>query len=83
MSVYSQDYSIFLECLRQARRRSGISQRELAQRLDKSASYVAKVETGYNRMDIHQIRCYLDAVEIPFLEFMQQFEEAVQQKLKT
>lgn len=78
-STYSREYRIFLERLRAARKKSQLSQRELAERLDKSYSYVAKLETGDSRMDIYQIRLYLRAVNMPFLEFMQEYEAALQQ----
>jgi len=60
-----------------------LSQRELAERLHKSYSYVAKCETGYARMDVYQIRIYLRAVNVPFLTFMQQYEAALQEALNT
>lgn len=75
-SVYTREYRLFLALLRQAREEAGLSQRQLAQKLDKSRSYVAKLETGYSRMDIYQIRRYLQAVEKPFLEFMRAYEAA-------
>jgi transcriptional regulator with XRE-family HTH domain len=77
-STYSSEYRIFLQQLRAAREKSQLSQRELAERLNKSYSYVAKLETGYSRMDIYQIRLYLRAVGMPFLEFMQEYEAALQ-----
>lgn len=73
-SVYTREYQVFLLCLVAARERSGLSQRALAEKLDRSYSYVAKCETGYVRMDIYQIRQYLDAVKMPFVEFMQEYE---------
>lgn len=78
-STYSKEYQVFLEQLRRARENAGLSQREVAQRLEKSFSYVAKVETGYSRMDIYQIRLYLRAVDAPFLDFMREYEAACQQ----
>ena len=76
-SVYTREYRVFLEQLRSARDRSGCSQRELADRLGKSRSYVAKLETGYSRMDIYQIRTYLSAINVPFLDFMNEYEAAL------
>lgn len=78
-TVYTPEYQVFLGLLKAAREQSGLTQRGLAARLGKSYSYVAKIETGYARMDIVQIRLYLDAVGTPFLEFMRRFEEAVRQ----
>ena len=78
-SVYTRDYLVFLAVLRKAREDAGLTQRQLALKLDKSYSYVAKLETGYSRMDIYQIRCYLQAVGMPFLQFMQAYEAAFQE----
>ena len=78
-TVYAPEYRVFLSLLKSAREQAGLTQRELAARMGKSYSYIAKIETGYARMDIVQIRSYLDAVGTPFLDFMRRFEEAVQQ----
>lgn len=75
-SVYTREYRVFLKLLRKAREDAGLTQRELARKLEKSYSFVAKLETGYSRMDIFQIRCYLQAVGMPFLQFMQDYEKA-------
>lgn len=76
-SIYTSEYQVFLAHLKSERKRSGLTQRELAARRGKSYSYVAKLETGYARMDIYQIRQYLQAVQMPFLDFMRQYDEAV------
>lgn len=79
-STHTREYQIFLIHLRAARERAGLTQRELAERLEKSYSYVAKVETGYTRMDIYQISCYLKAVGTPFRDFMLNYIEAIEQE---
>lgn len=76
-SVYTREYRVFLRHLVAAREESGLSQRALAEKLDRSFSYIAKCETGYVRMDIYQIRQYLDAVKMPFLLFMQRYEHSL------
>lgn len=76
-SVYSPEYQMFLVHLKATRERAGLSQRDLAERLQRSYSYVAKIETGYTRMDIYQIRCYLHAVGVDFLDFMRDYNAAV------
>ncbi len=44
-------YRAFMERLRAARQRSGLTQREAAQRLRKPQSYIAKSEQGERRVD--------------------------------
>jgi transcriptional regulator with XRE-family HTH domain len=74
-SVYSPEYQVFLRLLKEARHKANLSQREVAARLGKSYSYVAKCETGAVRMDIYQIQLYLKAVGMSFLDFMQAYND--------
>lgn len=53
-------------------------QRALAEKLEKSYSYIAKCETGYVRMDIYQICEYLKAVDMPLSKFMQRYGKALE-----
>lgn len=45
-SIYSKDYGVFLQHLRQAREQSGLTQIELARRLSTTQSFVSKCERG-------------------------------------
>ena len=49
--VHSDEYQAFLIRLRDARKRAGLSQTEVACRLGKPQSYVAKCESGERRVD--------------------------------
>jgi transcriptional regulator with XRE-family HTH domain len=51
-TLHSADYARFLGLLRQARKDAGIVQQELADRLGKPQSFVAKVERGERRIDV-------------------------------
>lgn len=51
MNIYDPRYQEFLRRLRQARKESGLSQKESAQRLCKPQSYVSKCEAGERRVD--------------------------------
>jgi transcriptional regulator with XRE-family HTH domain len=51
-TLHSPDYARFLGLLRQARKDAGIVQQELADRLSKPQSFVAKVERGERRIDV-------------------------------
>ena len=53
-SVHTAEYAALLEMLREARRRAGVTQVELAARLRKSQSFVSKVEVGETRVDVIQ-----------------------------
>ena len=64
-----------LALLRAARERAGLTQYALAERLGRSQSYVGKCEMGERRLDLVQLRDFCLALDVPFLEFVQKFEE--------
>lgn len=51
-STFSPKYEQFRALLVQARKESGLTQRELAARLERPQSYVSKYENGERRLDL-------------------------------
>ena len=51
-SVHSRQYRVFIDCLVAARKAAGLSQQELASRLRKPQSFVAKYEARERRLDV-------------------------------
>ena len=51
-SVFTNEYAIFLKILLFARKKSGLTQLELAKKLKQPQSYVSKYEKGERRLDI-------------------------------
>lgn len=51
-SLYSSKYRLFLAILVEARKRSGMTQQELANKLKRPQSFVSKVENGERRIDV-------------------------------
>ena len=49
--VSSQSYQVAIGVLVGARKQAGLTQRDLANRLGKPPSFVAKIETGERRLD--------------------------------
>ena len=54
-SLHSEGYSLFLRQLRAARKSAGITQIELAERLDETQSFVSKCERGERRIDVVEL----------------------------
>jgi transcriptional regulator with XRE-family HTH domain len=54
-SVYSERYQAFLQRLRAARKSAGLTQEEVALRLNVHQSYVSKCESGERRVDIIEL----------------------------
>lgn len=76
-SIYSREYSIFLEQLRNAREENGLTQIEVAERLGRTQSFVSKAERGERRIDIVELRAFCKATEIDFLTFIDRVEKAL------
>jgi transcriptional regulator with XRE-family HTH domain len=62
--VTSEAYSSLIEVLVQVRQEAGLSQRDLAERLEKPRSYVSKIETKERRIDVLELLDLADGVEI-------------------
>jgi ribosome-binding protein aMBF1 (putative translation factor) len=53
-SVHSPEHAAFCELMVQARKKAGLTQHEVAERLKKPQSFVAKYEGGERRIDVIQ-----------------------------
>lgn len=76
-SIYSREYSLFLEQLRKAREDKGLTQTELAERLGQTQSFVSKVERGERRIDIVELRSFCRSVGIGFPTFVAQIDKVL------
>ena len=61
-SVHSEPYSVFAALLVSARKRAGMRQIELAQKLNKPQSFVSKFECGERRLDVIEFLIIMDAL---------------------
>ena len=55
-SVHSEDYRKIIERLKEARFAVGLSQQDVAEKLDKPQSYISKIESGERRLDVAEIK---------------------------
>jgi ribosome-binding protein aMBF1 (putative translation factor) len=62
-SVHSSAQQAFCELMVQARRKSGLTQQQLADRLRKPQSFVAKYEGGERRLDVVEFVEVMRAME--------------------
>jgi len=51
-SVHSDEYKVVLKTLVDMRHEAGLTQRELAQRLNREHSFVWRIESGERRLDV-------------------------------
>ena len=62
--MVSPDYRVAIDAIRAARVECGLSQRELARRLQKPPSFVNKIEKLERRLDILEFITIADAIGI-------------------
>jgi len=76
-SIQRDEYRVFASLLRQARANAGVTQRQVAERMEVAHSFINKAEHADLRLDIVQIRDYLHAIGKPFTNFMTEYDEAL------
>jgi len=54
--IYSNGHKFLAQQLRKAREVSGLNQKEAAEILDKTQSYISKIEAGQRRIDVIQLQ---------------------------
>ncbi len=71
---------VFIRLLREVRREAGLTQVELAERLDVLQCEISNYERGEKRLDIVELSQVVDAIGIPLSEFIDRFEKAAGRK---
>lgn len=68
-SIHSPEYSRFLDLLKEARGKAGMTQTELADRLGMTQSDISKCERGERRLDVVELWRWCKALGTPFQAF--------------
>ena len=76
-SIYSREYKVFLKLLRQEREKAGLTQIDLAKRLQQTQSFVSKCERGERRVDIIEARRFCRAIGIQLTRFASILDSAL------
>ena len=79
-SVFNQDYTLFLSLLRRARKAAGLTQKQVAESLKQTQSFVSKCERGERRIDIIELLAFCQAIGIPAEEFVRQLQQILKQR---
>lgn len=61
-TLYTREYQQMLKLLREKRVEAQVSQAELAKRLDWTQAEVSKCETGVRRVDVVELKLWLEAL---------------------
>lgn len=64
-SIYSREYTVFLQLLRQMRELKGLTQQQVAERMGTTQTNISKCERGERRLDVIELRqwCFVLGVE--------------------
>ncbi|MFD2419961.1 helix-turn-helix domain-containing protein [Amycolatopsis pigmentata] len=65
-SIYSAEYQQLCRVLRELRHEAGLTQAQVAERLDVPQSFVSKYESGERRLDVIELRHVARALEASF-----------------
>lgn len=55
-TTYHREYKNFIEKLKQARLEAGLSQEDVAKKINKPQPYISKIERGERRIDIIELK---------------------------
>ncbi|CAM5741892.1 helix-turn-helix transcriptional regulator [Mycolicibacterium aubagnense] len=61
-SIYSEQYQQLCVLVRELRREAGLTQVEVAERLDVPQSFVSKYESGERRLDVIELKHVAEAL---------------------
>ncbi|MEE9368504.1 MAG: helix-turn-helix transcriptional regulator [Pontiella sp.] len=67
-TIYSDDYALLRQWLRDKRNEKGLTMRQLAERMGVIHSWIGKVELGERRLDVIEYLHYCKALEIDPIE---------------
>ena len=70
-------YASMTVLLREMRLETGLTQVELAARIEKDQAYVSKYESGQRRLDVLEIREICQAIGITLGEFVKRLEKVL------
>lgn len=75
--VYIAQRDRLVGLLREMRVESGLTQTDLAARIEKDQAYVSRYESGQRRLDVLEVRELCQAVGIGLEEFVKRLEKAL------
>ncbi|MCY3802229.1 MAG: helix-turn-helix transcriptional regulator [Chloroflexi bacterium] len=73
-SVFTGEYEIFLSRLVSARKAAGLTQQDVANRLDRLQSFVSKYERGERRLDVVEFVTVCRALEVDPCDIIREIE---------
>ena len=76
-SIHTDEYTVLVDLLKEARDAAGLTQVQLAKKLKQSQSFVSKMEVGERRLDLVQLRTVCRALGTTLPELVARWEERI------
>lgn len=76
-ALYSAEHRYLVELLREAREGAGLTQVELAKRLDVPQPFVSRYESGQRRLDLVELRSICRELGIEVVELVERWETGI------
>ena len=76
-SIHTPQNQVFLDLLRIHRQRRRLRQIDVGMRLGRDQGMISKVESGERRLDIIELRAWLEAIEVDFVAFMKELDSVL------
>ncbi|MBP5988638.1 MAG: helix-turn-helix transcriptional regulator [Piscinibacter sp.] len=73
-SIHSTQNSVLLRLLRDTRVNVRLRQADLATRIGAAQATVSKVERGERRLDVIELRAWLQALDVSFVDFVSELD---------
>lgn len=74
-SLYSKDNDVLLSLLVKVRIEAGVTQVELAARLDEVQPWISRVERGVRRLDLVELMLWCEALGLTLSAFIHRYEQ--------
>jgi len=78
-SLYTTEWEVFLRTLKDLREKRGWTQEQVAEKLGRPRSLVAKIEIGERRLDFCQFIDYMRILEADPVTVMKQIMKSIQE----
>lgn len=75
-SVHTRNYRLFLGLLIKARKDAGVTQEQLAKRLNRPQSFVSKCENGERRLDVIELIQFLQSIGVEPISFLRKIVQS-------
>ena len=78
-SLYTAEWEILLKTLKNVREKQGWTQQQLAKKLGRPQSLVAKIEAGERKLDVYQFIDYMRILEADPVAVMRRIMKSIEE----